>query len=165
MIPPRHLYLDLDGVFADFDEAARRVIGTDNTYKWEWINGSKAFWDKLNSVPHFFATFPAMPDAYVLWDALENVEHKTMLTAVPKDDATRAEVDADKRGWVRTNLSPDVSVITCLTSEKPFYCYPGDILVDDRKVNQEAWEARGGTFVHHIDAELTIARLRALNVI
>lgn len=162
-----HLFLDLDGVFADFDGAAGAAIGTDNTYKWEWVNGSKAFWEKLDAVPHFFRTFPAMPDAYVLWDALEVVplDDKSFLTAVPKDDARRPLVEADKRHWVRAMLNSDAHVITCLTSEKPLYCQPGDILVDDRRVNEEAWEARGGTFVYHTSAASTIERLRELNVL
>lgn len=157
-----HLYLDLDGVFADFDAAAEAAIGTDNTYKWEWINGSDAFWAKLNAVPNFFETFPLMDGALELWDAVSETD-RTILTAIPKLDG--GSVAGQKRRWIRKNLSPDVPVITCLASEKPFYCTPGDVLVDDRRINEAHWVRRGGIFIHHVSAASTIEQLRLHNII
>lgn len=150
------LFLDLDGVLADFDTGAQRLIGTDNTYKWEWIHGSTAFWDILNADPEFFFKLPMMEDARYLW---ENVAHlsPTILTALPKSGAQA--VERQKRAWVAENLGVDVPVICCLTHEKPNYCNPGDWLVDDRSVNRNRWTDRGGAFVLHQDAIRTIATI------
>jgi hypothetical protein len=36
------------------------------------------------------------------------------------------------------------------------------VLVDDRASAREGWEAKGGTFIHHVSAERSIAALRKL---
>ena len=150
------LYLDMDGVLADFDAGAEDAIGTTNTYKWEWINGSDAFWAKLNAVPDFFANLPPMRDLDVLWNSVKHLS-PIVLTALPKRDDF--DVARQKRQWISRNLGPDVQVITCLTHEKPNYCNPFDVLVDDRLVNQKLWTQRGGVFVQHTDAATTVAEL------
>ncbi|SFZ81686.1 hypothetical protein SAMN02983003_0634 [Devosia enhydra] len=159
---PLTLYLDLDGVLADFDAGAERAIGTTNTYKWEWIHGPAAFWTALNADPNFFYHLPMTRDADVLWGAVAHL-HPTILTALPKRDS--ASVDQQKRAWVAEKLGTDVPVITCLTSEKPAYCLPGDILVDDRAVNAAAWANKMGNFVLHVGAHTSINTLRQLGII
>ncbi|MCK8787491.1 hypothetical protein M0638_24270 [Roseomonas sp. NAR14] len=59
-------------------------------------------------------------------------------------------------------LGARVTVITCMSREKPRWSGPGHVLVDDRAAAREGWEAKGGTFVHHRSAESSVAALRAL---
>ena len=59
-------------------------------------------------------------------------------------------------------LGADVPVITCMTRDKPRYSAPGHVLVDDQLTARDGWERRGGIFIHHIDADHTIAALAAL---
>lgn len=154
-------YLDLDGVLADFDKAASACMNTDNIYKYEFVWGVKKFWDKINSSEAFFANLEVMPDA---WDLMGAVGHldPVILTALPHKDAE--VVARHKREWVKTWFGA-YPVITCLTSEKPNYCEPGDILVDDRAINRDAWLAKGGTYIIHTTAERTIGTLQALGII
>ena len=156
------IFLDMDGVLADFDAGANAALGTDNSYKWEWIYGTEAFWSKLFANPNFFGDLPPMPDAMLLFG---NVRHKNpmVLTALPKSGAS--EVDRQKRDWVAKYLGSEIEVITCLTSEKPNYCRPSDILVDDRVVNRPEWEARGGRYVHHVSAADSVAQLQKMGAI
>jgi hypothetical protein len=156
------LYIDLDGVLADFDTGAQRVIGTTDTYKWEWVHGTTKFWGMLDAADEFFYNLPPMADADFLWGAVKHL-NPTILTALPKRGA--AAVDQQKRAWVAENLGIDVPVITCQTSEKPDYCLPGDVLIDDRTVNAERWNGALGTFVWHIDAYRTVGKLKHLGVI
>ena len=156
------IYLDMDGVLADFDAGARNVLGTDNSYKWEFIHGSKAFWTKLDAHRDFFGSLPKMQDADHLFAAVSHLAPK-VLTALPKKDAPK--VENAKRNWIARYYGRQVEVITCLTEDKPGYCKPGDILVDDRAVNRDAWNAKGGIFLLHSSAAGTIAALRALSVI
>lgn len=153
------IFLDMDGVLADFDAGARKALNTDNTYQWEFQHGSKAFWEVLDADPNFFGSLPAMQDMRVLWDAVKHLD-PVVLTALPKKGAT--EVDKQKRKWIADKLGPHVRVITCQTYEKPLYCNPGDVLVDDRTVNRAEWEAAGGVLLHHRNAARTIERLKAL---
>jgi hypothetical protein len=76
------LYIDLDGVLADFDKAAGARMGTDNIYKYEFVWGPAKFWEKINIDDDFFADLDVLPDA---WDLLEAVGHldPVILTALP----------------------------------------------------------------------------------
>lgn len=156
------IFLDMDGVLADFDAGACEALGTDNSYKWEWIHGAKAFWAKLNENPNFFGDLPPMPDALHLFGAVRHL-NPVVLTALPKADAD--DVDEQKRSWIARYFGDGIQVITCLTSEKPDFCAPGDILVDDRSVNKLKWEERGGRYITHTSAKSTIQELREWGVI
>lgn len=153
------IYVDLDGVLADFDRDAEMILGTNNIYKYEFIHGAKKFWDKLNEFPNFFRELSKKDDADYLFYRIPN---PTILTALPHTDADR--VRYQKTAWVDEHF-PDTPVITCLTKDKPNYCEPGDILIDDRAVNRDAWIAKGGIYIIHTSAANTITTLRALGVI
>jgi len=66
--PPR-LFLDADGVLADFDLSARRLLGSRPK---EYIakHGRGTFWKRLAKVDNFYGALPEMPDARVLFDGL-----------------------------------------------------------------------------------------------
>ena len=64
----QRLFLDADGVLADFDLSARRLLGA--TPK-EYIakHGRGAFWKRLAAAKNFYGSLPEMPDARRLFDA------------------------------------------------------------------------------------------------
>lgn len=155
------LYIDLDGVLADFDRAAGARMGTDNIYKYEFVWGAAKFWEKINIDDDFFAELEVLPDA---WDLMGAVGHldPIILTALPRENPER--VDRQKRRWVLDNFG-EYEVITCQTKDKPDYCKPGDILVDDRAINRDRWIGQGGTYIIHTTAKRTIGALQALGII
>lgn len=156
------IYVDLDGVLADYDTAANEALGTDNHYKYEFIWGAEVYWKRLHASRDFFGNLGLMPQAKMLWLKVKPYGAK-ILTALPK---TGAEiVDKQKRQWVKDKIDWQAEVITCRTPEKPNYCKPGDILIDDRAINRDAWIAKGGTYIIHTDAERTIGTLKALGII
>lgn len=156
----------MDGVLADFDAGAQRQLGTDNTYKFEFVHGTKAFWDGLNKSPYFFADLPPMRDMEVLLDAVSNTR-VGVLTALPHSEA--ASVETQKREWVREHvefyLNGPVPVVCCLTKDKPDYCTPGSVLIDDRAINRDMWTLKGGRFIVHTDARSSIYQLKNFGVI
>lgn len=156
------LYLDLDGVLADFDKAAEAQLGTNNIYKYEFIHGPKVFWEKLHSDANFFRNLPKMDGADFLWASVSKL-HPKILTALPKTGAER--VDVQKRAWVKKNFPYANDVITCRTEEKPNYCKPGDILIDDRAVNRASWKEKGGLYILHTSAANTVVTLKSLGII
>lgn len=155
------IYVDLDGVLFDFDKAAERLLKTNNIYKYEFVWGPDKFWEVLNSDPNFFANLELMHDAKHLWAKIKHLE-PVILTALPRENGER--VAAQKIGAVRSRIG-DVKVITCPTKDKPNYCKPGDILIDDRAVNRDAWIKKGGTYIIHTSAVNTLTTLTALGVI
>ena len=136
------LYCDLDGVLADFDGYYRRAFGVDP------CGGGIADWDALRRLGDFYVDVPPLPDARWLWDQMAPWE-PTVLTALPR---SIPEVADYKRDWVRRHLGEGVKIICCTFRTKHLYARLGDVLVDDRDVDREAWVAVGGVFVAYRSA-------------
>ncbi len=148
------LFLDLDGVLADFDRGVQAVTGR----RPEELP-LKAMWAALARAPRFFETLELMHDAEALWRFC--APHRpTILTGLPLG----AWAPDQKKRWVARVLGADVPVITCMSRDKPRWSGPGHILVDDRVSAREGWERRGGRFVHHVSAERSIALLQELGI-
>ncbi|HEY1035572.1 MAG TPA: hypothetical protein VGE09_11385 [Pseudoxanthomonas sp.] len=147
------IYLDLDGVMADFDNTFPRVFGLDHRDM-----ADDEMWARINSHPDFFRNLPAMPGAY---DFMAWVRHlqPIILTACPKSNY--AHVAWQKREWVREHLGPGVTVLPVWGgASKPLFMHaPGDILIDDYRRNTEAWAAAGGVAILHRDWWKTRAAL------
>ena len=154
-------YIDMDGVLSDFDAAACAVLNTDNMYKWEFQHGTAAFWKAIDAVPNFWIDMPIMPDAAELLWPIRYMD-VCILTALPH--SKRHDVRDDKRAWAARHF-PNLDIITCVTAEKPNHCKPGDVLVDDRCLQAEKWEANGGIFIHHTSAANSVHLMRAHGVI
>jgi hypothetical protein len=161
----RRLFLDLDGVLADYDSRANEVLETDNHFRYDFIHGRDAYWRLINErCPHnFFLGMRRMPDAKMLWDACNRDHDPAILTALPEMNSE--SVNRQKRLWIQQNFGDHVPVITCGTLDKPNYCNVGDVLVDDRTVNRDAWLSKGGLFITHVNAAETIEQLIYLGVI
>ncbi len=146
------LFLDLDGVLADFDRGVERVTGR----RPESLS-SRAMWTALAREPAFFETLEFMHDAQTLWAWCEPFR-PTILTGLPRGSWAPEQ----KRRWVARMLGAHVPVITCMTRDKARYSGPGHVLVDDRASTAAAWEAEGGVFVLHQSAARSIEALREL---
>ncbi|MFC4167251.1 hypothetical protein [Teichococcus aestuarii] len=149
-MPP--LFLDLDGVLADFDRGVHAITGQ----RPEALP-LRTMWAALARAPRFFETLEFMHDAQELWRFCAPC-HPTILTGLPLG----AWAPEQKRRWVARMLGAHVPVITCMSREKPRWSGPGHVLVDDRASAAEGWEKKGGVFVHHRSAAGSIAALRAL---
>lgn len=153
--PDRRVYLDCDGVLADFDRGAAAVLGMP-AKAFEKRFGLRTFWTRLAQADGFFERLEPMPDATVLYQAVRHLE-PVILTGVPR--GTWAE--PQKKRWAARHF-PGVEVITTQSALKREHCHPGDALVDDTDRFRHLWEAEGGIFVHHSDAASSIAELRRL---
>jgi hypothetical protein len=151
------LFLDMDGVLADFDTKAGQVLETDNHYKLDWVWGSGEYWKRINErAPDFFQSMAPMPDMKLLMAVVTRF-NPWVLTALPKTNG--AEVEKQKRWWLNNYLGHGIPMIACETKEKPNYCQPGDVIVDDRAVNKAAWEAKGGIYILHTSAADSIIQM------
>lgn len=151
----RQIFLDCDGVLADFDKGALAVLGaTPEAFQAE--HGGREFWRRLARAPDFFANLEPLPDAFDLYAAVRD-RAPIILTGMPSGKWA----DPQKRRWAARHF-PGVEVITTAAALKREHCHPGDVLVDDRDQWRHLWEAAGGHFVHHKDAASSIAALREL---
>lgn len=149
------LYLDCDGVLADFDRAATELLGT-GPRQFEERHGRAAFWKRLARHPNFYGTLPLMPDAMILFDAVRHL-HPVILTGLPRGDWAAPQ----KVRWAAEHF-PGTRIITCLAADKRRHARDGDILVDDTLKYEPLWTGAGGIFVHHRDARTTIEELHRL---
>jgi len=146
------LFLDLDGVLADFDAGVLAVTG-----KRPEELPLKTMWAALSRAPRFFETLEMMHDAEALWRFCAP-HHPTILTGLPLGSWAPDQ----KKRWVARVLGAHVPVVTCLSREKPRWSGKGHVLVDDRESARAGWERRGGSFIHHVSAARSVAALRDL---
>jgi hypothetical protein len=150
----RQIYLDCDGVLADFDRGAEAILGLPPRV-FEKRHGQGAFWKRLASAPDFFDGLEPLPDAMELFAAVAH-RRPIILTGLPRGKWAEPQ----KRRWAQRHF-PGVPVITTSAALKREHCQPGDVLVDDRDTYRRLWEAEGGVFIHHSDARSSIEALRA----
>lgn len=149
------LYLDCDGVLADFDRGATELLGMPPRI-YEERHGIAAFWREIARHPDFYGTLPLMPDAMELFAAVRHLV-PVILTGLPRGNWAAPQ----KIRWAAEHF-PGTQILTCLAANKRSYAQAGDILVDDQIRHAHLWERAGGIFVQHRDARSTIAQLRKL---
>ena len=135
MSQPR-LFLDADGVLADFDEGARRLLGM-SVRDYERKHGRGGFWRRLAQAENFYGTLPEMPDARLLFDGVRHLK-PTILTGLPLGKWAKPQ----KEQWAAEHF-PGVPIITTMARDK----------------HRHLWEDAGGVFVHHKNARDSIAQL------
>jgi deoxypyrimidine-specific 5' nucleotidase type C protein (NT5C) len=149
------LFLDADGVLADFDAGAQRLFGM-SPAEFQATRGSREFWRRLAGAKNFYGTLPEMPDARLLFDAVEHLQ-PTILTGLPLGSWAAPQ----KVAWAAEHF-PGVPIVTCMARDKHKHMHPGDVLVDDRETHRAAYEAAGVVFVHHKSAEDSVRQLATI---
>ncbi|QNN64201.1 hypothetical protein H9L12_07400 [Sphingomonas rhizophila] len=150
------LFLDCDGVLADFDAGAREVLGGMTPEQFLARETTREFWRRLAQTPDFYAGLPLMKDAHELFDAVAHL-NPTILTGLPLGNWAAPQ----KVKWAAEHF-PGTPIITCMARDKYRYMDPGDVLVDDREDHRGKWEDAGGIFITHKNAERSIAALRKI---
>lgn len=146
------LFLDADGVLADFDRGACELLGM-TPKAFIARHGRGAFWKRLAKARNFYGSLPQMPDARLLFDAVKHLK-PTILTGLPMGNWAAGQ----KVKWAAEHF-PGVPIVTCMARDKHKHMHPGDVLVDDREKHREAYEQAGVVFVHHKSAEDSLRQL------
>lgn len=146
------LFLDCDGVLADFDRGFERLLGM-TPAAFEARHGRGRFWARLAKAPDFYGTLPEMPDARQLFDAVAHL-YPTILTGLPLGNWAAPQ----KMRWAAEHF-PGVPIVTCMARDKHKHMHAGDVLVDDRENHRRAYEDAGVVFIHHVSAEDSLRRL------
>jgi hypothetical protein len=150
----RQLYLDCDGVLADFDAGATAVLGLPPR-KFQDRHGPRRFWKELAAAPDFYFSLPLMPDATELFEAVRHLD-PIILTGLPLGGWAAEQ----KVRWAAEHF-PGTRIITTMARDKRDHASEGDVLVDDLLKHRHLWEEAGGVFVHHTSAVRTIEELAA----
>lgn len=157
------IYLDMDGVVADFDAYAHSMLGhRSDDGRWH-----KDKWARLRDNPRMYRDLPKTAEAdalvsYCRQFCKDKNYNLLFLTAVPKNNDVHWAF-YDKVIWTQLYY-PDIPVMFGpFSHDKHVHCTPGDVLIDDRTSNVTEWRAAGGVAIQHKgNLEDTIAQLSAL---
>jgi 5'(3')-deoxyribonucleotidase len=147
------LFLDCDGVLADFDSYFESIAGMTGD-EFELEHGTSGFWTFIQAHRDFFYNLPLMEDAQELYDAVAHLR-PIILTGVPFGNWAVTQ----KLRW-RDKYFPGVPMVTCTSRHKKDYCKTGDVLIDDLHKYKHLWESAGGTFILHTSASDSVAQLK-----
>jgi 5'(3')-deoxyribonucleotidase len=143
------VYVDMDGVLADFFGEWQKLIGKD----WRKVKDIEPALQKIRDKDNFWLDLPLLPQAKNLLGVIKKVKGSYTILSSPLPNDPNSE--PHKREWIKKNLDffPPENVI--ITHDKPKYAVNSDgtpnILIDDFGKNIASWEAAGGEGFKHKD--------------
>lgn len=148
------IYLDLDGVIADFEGRYLEVFG----HLHNSVSDDK-MWENINSYPDFWSGIKPLPHAKEFYDTLLLYDDVIILTACPKSDYKN--VALHKKEWVKKHICPDVMVLPVMGGKNKalFMHREGDILIDDFGRNIKEWIKLGGVGIRHKSVKQSLTEL------
>jgi len=146
------VFLDVDGVLADWCHAACKVLGIhrqqaiDATGQ-QFVDRASELWSVLTEDAYsIYSNLPVLDNAHYLYDfCLANFNEVFFLTATPFTAA--GEVMRGKMTWLERFTGDKriaLKTIICPTEAKQYCAAPDRILVDDREKALKGWRAQGG---------------------
>lgn len=161
------IYLDMDGVIADFDQRFRDIAGM-GPRDFEEKYGKKAFWDLIDeeNKVKFWVGIPLMPGAKRLVDYVSQYDYE-ILTA----PSIKKQSRLGKMIWLRklhSDLFPNKPKVNFKQAKEKHQVKSNltksDILIDDRAKTINTWNSAGGTGILYTSAEDTIKQLKQLGL-
>ena len=143
------VYVDMDGVLADFFGEWKKLIGKD----WRKVKDIEPALQKIRDTDDFWLDLPLLPQAKNLLSIIKKVKGSYTILSSPLPNDPNSE--PHKREWIKNNLDffPPENVI--ITSDKAKFATNADgtpnILIDDFGQNIAKWEAAGGEGFKHKD--------------
>ena len=161
------VYLDMDGVLADFDKRFTDLAGI-GPREFEDKYGKNRFWDFIDEEHKlkFWIGIPVMPGAKSLVDYVKPYDYEILSAPSMKKQSRLG-----KSLWVKNHIG-DVfgskPIINFRQAKEKHLVKPQlskfDILVDDRADTINRWDAAGGTGILFTSAGQTISALKKLGL-
>lgn len=158
------VYFDMDGVLADFDGDFTRRTGRAWDHNAEWSKEEK--WEMISKHPYFFRDLPWIKGALAMVQFVAYAKPFTQyVPGIMSAASSHITESADqKREWLARELpiltGADHIHIVAHREEKAPFARPGDILIDDHKLNIADWNAAGGIGIFFEDAVQAIEELQ-----
>ena len=136
------IYVDMDGVLADFFGEWKKLIGQD----WRNIDDIDSALQKIRDTENFWLDLPLTNNARPLLELIRKVKGSYSILSSPLPNDPNSE--PHKREWIKNNLRFFMPSQVIITHDKAKYAKQSDgtpnILIDDYGVNIGKWEAAGG---------------------
>jgi hypothetical protein len=155
------VYLDCDGVLADFNRYAIEKLGKMfNTFP-----DSQSAWDAMHKHQNVYMDLEPMPDAFDLVKGVFELKKDFgfrvgVLTAIPKIGRI-PEARQHKIYWILKHF-PELRenfAIGPHAEHKQYHCRAGDVLIDDSQKNIPQWNSKSGFGILHTSASQSISEL------
>lgn len=163
------IYLDMDGVLADFGRGVREMCGLEPMDQMKATpSDNDRLWAAVAQVDHYYGRLKMIPGADVMLRVLmEKYGGRVeILTGIPKPKRNIKDADTDKAQWMRRYFGPDIKVNIVFREEKKNFCHgEGDILIDDYKKNINEWVCFGGTGILFADVESAVNELHRMEIL
>ena len=160
------IYVDMDGVVADFDQRFRDLAGI-GPREFEEKYGKNAFWDFIDEGDNklvFWVGIPPMSDAKQLIDYVSKYDYE-MLTAPSLKKQSLMGKGLWMKNQTNKGLFPSKPKVNYRSAKsKKDFAAPNHILIDDREDTINSWNAAGGIGILHTSAANTINQLKKLGL-
>lgn len=142
----RTIYLDMDGVVADFNEFSSRILNEPYDINVTKLNEEK--WAILKQHPRLYRDLVVKQGANQLVQWCRKYCAKTgsellFLTAIPRNNDMPWSF-YDKVMWGQTYFPGIPVMFGPRSQDKHNHCTSGDVLIDDRILNIQDWHKAGG---------------------
>jgi len=157
----RTVYVDMDGVLADFDRGFYNITGKSID-----TLSDEELWPQIDAYgkAKFFLELPWMSDGKELWSfVIHNFLNVKILSALGKEDKINNQTTKGKTAWLRHNipsLHSDDIILVANKHKKRHYSKPGDIIIDDTPIVIQEWNKKGGIGILHTSTSKTINQLK-----
>lgn len=144
----KKIFLDMDGVIADFDTEFNNRHGMSPHQA--RIDTDASFWVKFNENPtDFYLNMPHYDNTFRLIKSVESLamEHGykvEILTAIPRMTTYATAIEEKKQWLIDRDLGHIPFNIGPHSADKHKHYRDGAILIDDNIYNIRQWKAKGG---------------------
>lgn len=134
------LYVDQDGVLADFDQGVEDHYGE----PYSAVNKDR-FWNETCEQESIFYKLPVIEEGRTMLNEFILAGFRPTILTSTGGGRHHYNIAWQKLDWIRDNILNRVPVAFCMgTKNKADFASPGDILIDDRQKVIDAWEEAGG---------------------
>lgn len=124
------IYFDMDGVLTNF----RKRI---EEYKAKGKKVDYEFWVSMDELLDKNIVLP-----------LANYFYVGIVSALPSKQYHAEDAEAGKRKWLENHYKGIFNPIHIISGSKGKCCVPGDILIDNKQSNLDAWTEAGGIGIY-----------------
>jgi 5'(3')-deoxyribonucleotidase len=165
-----HIFLDIDGVCADFyqqmvdtfsmdladtlnDKEALRALDNGAPFKGVFKHPTPMLWREItqrgegwwSDIPEVCCRFHACPSTRAMFESLNKLAPTVFLTGVPGQPDSSPPAASGKLQWLQRIFGNEFTeVIICDRKSKPLLAATGCVLIDDYESNCEEFVAAGG---------------------